>query len=617
MGRRLLAAGMLTVAAWTARPALAQPTNALGWPTYADAVVAADGTGQFQSLQAAILAAPTATRERPWVIFVKAGTYRERLYVQREKRFLALVGEDASKTIVTFDLHAFLPGPDGRPISTFRTPTAQIDGDDFTAENLTFENPAGTEGRQALAIRVDGERAAFRRCRFVGWQDTILLNRGRQYLEDCFVSGSVDFIFGGATAFFERCSIHARADGYVTAASTPREQDHGLVFRACRITGEPGVKTFLGRPWRDFSSVAFLETEMSEVVRPEGWHDWDRPLREKTVRYGERGSTGPGGAPGSRVAWARQLTAEQGSELTVESVLGGADGWRPSAEGSVVARALAARAATPTVAEEPQCPAPARLTADVEYARPDGQPLRLDACVPPGRGPFPVAVLVHGGGWSGGDRKKAAGPLRALLVRAGVAWLSVDYRLAPKHRYPAPVEDVEAALRFARSQARRLRIDARRLALLGESAGGQLVAAAAVRQAEGERLAAVVPFFAPVDLESDTARRGGLSASLQGLFGRVELDEATRALLREASPIRHVRAGLPPFLLVHGSADMSVPYEQSPRFQKALREAGVPCDLVTIPDGTHGTARWDGLAPGWRDEVVAWIAKTLGDPGRR
>ena len=130
-------------------------------------------------------------------------------------------------------------------------------------------------------------------------------------------------------------------------------------------------------------------------------------------------------------------------------------------------------------------------------------------------------------------------------------------------------------------------------------------------------LAAVVPFFAPVDLESDTERRGGLSASLQGLFGRVELDETARALLREASPIRHVRAGLPPFLLVHGSADMSVPYEQSPRFQKALREAGVSCELVTIPDGTHGTARWDGLAPGWRDEVVAWIAKTLGGPGGR
>jgi pectinesterase len=615
MGRALpVATGTLIATMLVARAGLAQPANAAAGPSYADAVVAADGSGQFQSLQAAILAAPTASRGRPWIVWVKAGTYRERLYVQREKRFLALVGEDALRTVVTFDLHAFLPGPDGKPISTFRTPTAQIDADDFTAENLTFENPAGVEGRQALAVRVDGERVAFRGCRFVGWQDTILLNRGRHYLEDCFVSGSVDFIFGGATAFLERCRIHARGDGYLTAASTPEEERHGLVFHACRITGEPGVKTWLGRPWRDFSSVAFLDTEMSDVVRPEGWHNWDRPLRERTVRYGERGSTGPGAAGDARVGWARRLTAEEAKALTVESVLGGADGWRPAAEGSVVARALLARAAAPAVEETPRCAPPARLFPAVEYARVGGESLRLDACVPPGRGPFPAVLLVHGGGWSGGDRAKAARSLLDPLTGARIAWLSIDYRLAPKHRYPAPVEDVETAVRWAKAHARRLRIDPRRMVLLGESAGGHLVAAAADRMKADTGIVAVVAFFAPVDLESDSERRGGLSASLQGLFGRSELDEAARALLREASPIRHVRAGLPPFLLVHGTADMSVPYEQSPRFQTALREAGASCDLVTIPDGTHGTSRWDELAPGWRDEVVAWIAKTLGRP---
>jgi len=336
--RRLRVAVTVMATVLAARASLAQPVGSPGWPTYADAVVAADGSGQFQSLQAAILAAPTATRDRPWIIYVKAGTYRERLYVQREKRFLALVGEDAERTVVTYDLHAFLTGPDGRPISTFRTPTAQIDGDDFMAENLTFENPAGTEGRQALAVRVDGDRAAFRRCHFVGWQDTILLNRGRQYLEDCFVSGSVDFIFGGATAFFERCRVHARLDGYVTATSTPEEQRYGFVFRGCRITGEAGVRTYLGRPWRGFASTAFLGTEMSDVVRPEGWNNWDRPLRERTVRYGEWGSTGAGARPDARVARARRLSVEEARALTPESVLSGADGWNPAAEGSVVAR---------------------------------------------------------------------------------------------------------------------------------------------------------------------------------------------------------------------------------------------------------------------------------------
>ena len=131
-------------------------------------------------------------------------------------------------------------------------------------------------------------------------------------------------------------------------------------------------------------------------------------------------------------------------------------------------------------------------------------------------------------------------------------------------------------MRWTRTNARRLRLDAQRLALVGESAGGHLVVDAAVRAADDARVAAVVPFFAPVDLESDTDRRGGLSVSMRALFGRSELDEAARQALREGSPIRRVHPGLPPFLLVHGTADMSVPYEQSVRLQKALRDAGVP-----------------------------------------
>ncbi|HLA78691.1 MAG TPA: pectinesterase family protein [Vicinamibacteria bacterium] len=307
-------------------------------PAWASAVVAVDGSGQFRSLQAAIAAAPTATRDRPWVIYVKSGVYKERIYVQREKRFLRLVGDDPEKTVVSFDLHANLQGLDGKPIGTFATATATIDADDFSAENLTFENPAGLQG-QALALRVDGDRVWFRNCRFVGWQDTVFLNRGRQYFEDCFVSGHVDFIFGGATAFFERCRILARRDGYVTAASTPQEQPHGFVFSHCTIRGETAeVRTWLGRPWRSYSSVIFLDTDMSEVVRPAGWHNWDQPDREKTARYAERACTGPGARPTSRVAWSRQLSAAEAATVTVRSVLAGHDGWDPLTAGARAAR---------------------------------------------------------------------------------------------------------------------------------------------------------------------------------------------------------------------------------------------------------------------------------------
>jgi pectinesterase len=294
-----------------------------------DIVVAQDGSGQFKSVQDAIMSVPAGSAANPVVIHIKAGTYKELIYIQHEKRFFHLVGDSAEKTILTFDLHANLTGPNGKPIGTFRTPSTIVDADDFTAEDITFENTAGPVG-QALAIRVDSERAVFRRCRFLGWQDTLFLNRGRQYFEDCYIAGHVDFIFGAATAFFERCHIHCLKNGYISAASTYDNQRFGFVFSNCKITGESAdVRTYLGRPWRDFSSVVYLNTEMSEVVRPVGWHNWDLPEREKTARYAEFNSTGPGANNRARAPWSRQLTRSQAQEFTVKKVLRGIDGWNP------------------------------------------------------------------------------------------------------------------------------------------------------------------------------------------------------------------------------------------------------------------------------------------------
>lgn len=298
-------------------------------PPSANAIVASDGTGSFRTVQDAIDAVPQNTSaSNRWIIFIKAGTYRERVYVQREKRFVTLVGEDPARTVISYNLNAAMPGPDGKPIGTFRTPTMTIDADGFSAENLTFENAAGPVG-QALALRVDGDRVVFRNCRFLGWQDTIFLNRGRQYFEDSFIAGHVDFIFGSATAYFERCHIHCWRNGYITAASTPPEQRYGFVFANGRITGEPDARTYLGRPWRDFAQVSFLNTNMSETVRAEGWHNWDRLEREKTARYSEFGSTGAGAAPSARVSWAKPLTVAEAKSISVESVLRGTDNWDP------------------------------------------------------------------------------------------------------------------------------------------------------------------------------------------------------------------------------------------------------------------------------------------------
>jgi pectinesterase len=309
-GMRLFA---VTLAVFLVGAALRAQTNI---------TVAADGSGQFKSVQEAIMSVPSGTAANPVVIHIKPGTYRELIYIQREKSFFRLLGDDAENTVITFNLYAGMTNLDGKPLGTFKTPTATIDADHFTADNITFENSAGPVG-QALAIRVDGDHTAFHHCRFLGWQDTMLLNRGRQYLSDCYITGHVDFIFGAATAWFENCQIHCLRAGYITAASTSADEPYGFVFSHCQVTGAPGAKTFLGRPWRVHASVTWLNCEMSEVVRPEGWFDWKKPESHATVRYGEFNSTGPGGNSSARVSWSRQLTAEEAETMTVERVLGG------------------------------------------------------------------------------------------------------------------------------------------------------------------------------------------------------------------------------------------------------------------------------------------------------
>ena len=263
--------------------------------------------------------------------------------------------------------------------------------------------------------------------------------------------------------------------------------------------------------------------------------------------------------------------------------------------------------------------ASAALQTDIEYARVADESLKLDAYVPEGAGPFPAVILVHGGGWtsgdkSGGPRKALIAPMQEPLERAGFAWFSINYRLAPKHRYPACIEDVEAAIRWVKSHAREYRLDPQRIALSGESAGGHLAALAAVRSGDAMRLAAVVVFYGVFDLPVRVKPGEPMPPNYAALFGRETMDEQTRNVLREASPISYVKAGLPPFLLVHGTADTRVAIEQSLGMQARLQVAGVPCDLFKIEGGVHGMVGWDAVAPDYKPRVVAWLQRTLNAP---
>jgi|SRR5665213_1451507 len=551
--------------------------------------VAADGSAPFTTVQSAIMAVSSGSNENPVVIHIAPGTYKELIYVQREKRFFKLVGDNPAHTILSFNLYAGITNADGKPIGTFKTPSTTIDADDFTAENLTFENAAGPVG-QALAMRVDGDRAAFRNCRFLGWQDTILLNRGRQYFENCYICGHVDFIFGAATAWFEKCEIHALRDGYLTAASTPVDSPFGFVFSHCKITGEPGVKTFLGRPWRIYASTIFLNCEMSDVVRPEGWNDWKKPEAHTTMRYAEFNSTGAGANPTNRPDWTRQLKNSEAKKITVEKVLGGVDGWDPTFNSAFGANRF-----------------------NIEYGEAGGEKLFLDAHVPAGGGKFRVVLIVHGGGWVTGDREKDIVPVFAS-VATNFTWFTISYRLAPTNRWPACYEDVQTAIRWVKQHAREFKGDPTRIALLGYSAGGHLVTFAGTRAEAGTRIQAVAALAPPTDLVADNERRGGLSISMRALFGynTTNITDDVRAVLKENSPITYVQPGLPPFLIIQGSADKTVPAGQSLAFLEKLKAAGTDCSLIMIPGGQHRIADWDKFDPTWQTKLVAWLNEKLG-----
>ena len=315
-----------------------------------DATVAADGSGTHPTVQAAVDAAP-AGRTAPWVIALKPGRYKEHVVVPATKPFLTFRGEDATTTFITNDTNFNSPGINGAKITTPDSATVLIQANDFTAENITFENSTTREQKiQALALYMTGDRGVFRRCRFLGWQDTLRADSprrpggstepdvprpegsARQYFVECYIEGHVDFIYAASTAVFDRCHIHGKADGYITAASTPEAASFGYVFLDCKITTGPLVQKgiFLGRPWRKFSATAFIRTELAGNIRPEGWDNWRNPANEQTARYAEYASTGPGAQSDKRVKWAKQLNDEEAKAYTVEKILAGPDGWNPA-----------------------------------------------------------------------------------------------------------------------------------------------------------------------------------------------------------------------------------------------------------------------------------------------
>lgn len=284
-----------------------------------DYIVAQDGSGDFTTIQSAIDVCKAFPYQRI-KIFIKNGVYHEKVLIPSCNTMLSLIGESEDSTIITYGDY-FDKIARGRN-STFYTATVWVQANDFHAENLTIENSAGPVG-QALALSVESDRCAFKHCKLLGNQDTVYAagENARQYFSECYIEGTTDFIFGEATALFEKCIIKSKANSFITAASTPQTAVYGFVFKDCILQAAPGVnKVYLGRPWRKYAKTVFIKCAMGDFILSRGWDNWNSADNEKTVFYAEYKNSGEGAATDKRVSWSKQLTDKEVKKYTIENI---------------------------------------------------------------------------------------------------------------------------------------------------------------------------------------------------------------------------------------------------------------------------------------------------------
>ncbi|KAK9101655.1 hypothetical protein Scep_025085 [Stephania cephalantha] len=296
----------------------------------ADVTVAADGSGNFKTIAAAVAAAPEKSSKR-YVIKIKAGVYRENVEVPKKKTFLMFVGDGRRNTIVTGSRNV----KDGS--TTFHSATVAVVGNNFLARDITFENTAGPSKHQAVALRVGSDLSAFYRCDILAYQDTLYVHSLRQFFTECLVVGTVDFIFGNAAVVLQNCDLHGRRPNsgqrnmFTAQGRTDPNQNTGIVIQKCRIGATsdlaPVISSFpsyLGRPWKEYSRTIVMQSTISNVISPAGWHEWTGNFALNTLFYAEYQNTGPGAGTSQRVKWKgfRVLTSPtQAQPFTVGSFL--------------------------------------------------------------------------------------------------------------------------------------------------------------------------------------------------------------------------------------------------------------------------------------------------------
>ncbi|KAK7338201.1 hypothetical protein VNO77_18803 [Canavalia gladiata] len=303
-----------------------------------DVVVAADGTGNFRTVSAAVAAAPEMSSKR-YVIKIKAGVYRENVEVPKKKTNIMFLGDGRTNTIITASRNVV----DGS--TTFNSATVAVVGERFLGRDITFENTAGPSKHQAVALRAGGDLSAFYLCNFLAYQDTLYVHSNRQFIVNCLIAGTVDFIFGNSAVVIQNSDIHARRpnpgqENMVTAQGrVDPNQNTGIVIQKCRIGATKDLEavkksfpTFLGRPWKEYSRTVIMQSTISDVIDPAGWHEWNGNFALNTLFYAEYRNSGPGADTSRRVKWRgfKVITsATEANTFTPANFIAGAT-WLPS-----------------------------------------------------------------------------------------------------------------------------------------------------------------------------------------------------------------------------------------------------------------------------------------------
>ncbi|GAB4830618.1 hypothetical protein Ancab_020384 [Ancistrocladus abbreviatus] len=276
-----------------------------------------NGSGDYRTIRDALNSIPLHNTRRV-LLDIKPGVYREKIQIPKTKPFITFLGDSATPPTITGNDTASVTGRDGMPLKTFQSATVAVESDYFVAINIIFENSAphqiGSAGEQAVAVRISGSKAAFYNCSFYGSQDTLYDHKGLHYFKNCFIQGSVDFIFGYGRSFYENCTLNSTAKKVASLTAQKRTNSSlwsGFSFKDCKVTGSGQV--FLGRAWGDYSRVVFSYTFMDRLVLPEGWSNWGWGIQSRnfSVYYGEYKCSGPGANMTGRVKWARALTDQE------------------------------------------------------------------------------------------------------------------------------------------------------------------------------------------------------------------------------------------------------------------------------------------------------------------